>query len=126
VEIPHLALGGVHGQLVALLEAARADATVELHVSCGAFAVDLSFADGPVAAQTGETGTGGALSLEDEAVLLILGWRRDHSRGPFYREWHRDTLSADIAEDIMRTARHAYECEDIRVALRMRETEAAR
>lgn len=121
-----MALGGVHGQLVTLLAAARADGSANVIVSCGAFAIELSFDDGRVLAQTARDASRSgddALSLEDEAVLLILGWRRDDARSPFEREWHPNTPTHDIAEDVMRTARHAYQCEadDLRVLLRVTE-----
>jgi hypothetical protein len=128
VEIPHVALGGVHGQLLTLLDAARADGSTNVIVSCGTFAVELSFNDGRVSAETardaskvGEDG----LSLEDEAVLLILGWRRDDAHAPFEREWHPNTSSHDIAEDVMRTARHAYQCEPDQLRVLLRVTEPA-
>jgi hypothetical protein len=126
VEIPHLALGGVQQQLLTLLEAARAEGSATVIVSCGAFLIELSFADGRVVAETGRDATKGSadqLSLEDEAVLLILGWRRDSARSPFGREWHPNTSSNDIADDVLRAARHAYQCEadELQVLLRVSE-----
>jgi hypothetical protein len=125
VEFPHVAPGGVHAQLIRLLAAARADGSADVVVACGAFAVELSFPDGRVVARTARdaSSAGDELSLEDEAVLLILGWRRDDARSPFYREWHPNTTSADIAEDVLRTARHAYQCDsaDLKVLVRVAE-----
>ena len=129
VEIPHLALGGVQRQLVTLLAAARAEGSASVIVSCGDFAVELSFVDERVVGVTARDASklGGELSLEDEAVLLILGWRRENSRGPFFRDWHPNTSSEDIADDVMRTARHAYQCdaEALHVLLRVAEREGA-
>jgi hypothetical protein len=131
VEIPHLALGGAQTQLVRLLAAARAEGSAEVIVSCGSFVIELSFHRGRVLAETARDASkvrdDAALSLEDEAVLLILGWRRDEARGPFIREWHPDTSSEDVADDVLRTARHAYQCapEALEVLLRVQESQAA-
>ena len=131
MEIPHLALENAQTrQLVKLLEAARAEGSASVIVSCGDFAVELAFDDGRVTAETARDASkvGEAeLSLEDEAVLLILGWRRDAAQSPFGREWHPDTSSEDIADDVVRVARHAYQCEadEMQVLLRVREPQTA-
>jgi hypothetical protein len=116
---------------VKLLEAARAEGSASVIVSCGAFVIELSFDGGRVHAETArdasKVGGDDVLSLEDEAVLLILGWRRDAARDPFEREWHPDTSSEDIADDVLRTARHAYQCaaNDLQVLLRVTEVEVS-
>jgi hypothetical protein len=131
VEIPHLALGNAQTrQLIRLLDAARAEGSASVIVSCGDFVIELSFDGGRVIAETARDASkvGEAdLSIEDEAVLLILGWRRDTAHSPFGREWHPKTASEDIADDVVRAARHAYQCDAdaMQVLLRVREPQEA-
>jgi hypothetical protein len=112
------ALGGVRQQLVAVIDAARADGSANVIVSCGPAAVELCFADERVVAAAGRDASRShetALSIEDRAVLMILGWRCYDSSEAFVREWHPDTSSSDVADDVMRTALHAYQCESLEI-----------
>ena len=112
METPHLALAGVPRQLAMLLNAARADGSATVAVACGPGLFELSFPDGRVRVQTGG----------DAAALLTLGWHRD-DQGRLHRDWEADTVSFEIADDIVRVARHAYACEpeDLHMQLRMPE-----
>jgi hypothetical protein len=115
-----IALGGVHAQLVLLLDAARADGSAKVLVSAGPSAIELTFAEGGIFAEAGRdasrTGVS-TLTAEDEIVLEILGWRRDNSRDSFMRRWHVETPSDDIADDILRTAENAYRCASVGLKL---------
>jgi len=115
-----MALGSVNAQLVTMLDAARADGSAKVVVSGGASAIQLTFAEGGIFAEAGRDASKASesvLSLEDGIVLEILGWRHDDEHGSFVRRWHVETPSADIADDILRTAANAYQCDAVELQL---------
>jgi hypothetical protein len=122
VGLSPLTLGSVHGQLVTMLDAARADGSAKVVVGCGSSAIELTFERwitaeaGRDASRIGES----ALRPEDEIVLEILGWGRDEDRDRFVREWHPNTSSDAIAEDVLRAAVHGYQCDSVEVKLLLR------
>ena len=62
---------------------------------------------------------------EDEIVLRILGWRRHDVTGTFVREWVAHTPSADVADDVLRAAVDALQCDSVELKLLLREPAAA-
>lgn len=115
-------VGGVPGQLSALLDAARAEQSANVIVACDPFVIELSFAHGRVMAHAGRDASKAAamvLTPEDEIVLQILGWQRREGRETFWRAWHEDTASNDIADDVMRAVTNAYRHGDCDIELRL-------
>lgn len=104
-------VGGVLGQFVALLDAARAEQNASVIVACEPFVIELGFAHGRVMAQAGRDASKVSepeLTPEDAIVLQILGWQQRDGRENFVRMWHEDTPSADIADDVVRALTNAY------------------
>ena len=101
--------------LPAAIEFARVDRAAHVIVSCGDPYVQLAFPDGWI---LGEAVSNhylpGVLDEHDEVLLEILGWeppgpdRDGDDHRNFLREWHDDTPSAAIAEDIVRTLTGVY------------------
>ena len=115
-----MALGSVNAQLVTMLDAARADGSARVVVSGGASAIQLTFAEDGVFAEAGRDASKVGelvLSVEDGIVLEILGWHHDDDHDSFVRRWRVETPSADIAEDILRTAEHGYQCDAVELQL---------
>jgi hypothetical protein len=104
-------------ELPRVLEYARVDRDVHVSVSRGAAYIQFAFPAGWIldeAVSNHNLAEADALSEADAIVLDILGWQRPgvdrdgHDHRNFFREWHNDTPSKVIAEDVQRTLAGAY------------------
>jgi hypothetical protein len=115
-------VGGVIGQLVALLDAARAERNASVIVASEPFVIELGFAHNRVVGHAGRDASKvseTALTPEDAIILQILGWQQRDARDDFVRMWHEDTPSSDIADDIVRAVTNAYRRDESDIEVRL-------